>query len=124
MHFASEILSADVLQNGSNAAVTDKELEMAQALIESMSEAWKPDKYHDEYRTALMEIIEQKAQHKQIAVKAPVAPVPTNVLDLVKFLQDSLNRPQAVKQTRGSPPDGARHSPLALRQPKRRHTHR
>ena len=120
MHFASEILSADVLQNGSNAAVTDKELEMAQALIESMSEAWLPDKYRDEYRTALMEIIEQKAQHKQIAVKAPVAPAPTNVLDLVKVLQDSLNRSQAVKQKHGSARDGARRSTSGLLKQKRR----
>src|SRR6201991_3290541 len=58
MHFANEILSADVLQNGSNAAVTEKELKMAQALSESMSDAWEPEKYRDEYRTALMEIIE------------------------------------------------------------------
>src|ERR1700730_13302546 len=37
MHFASEILSAEILKNGSAAALTDKELKMAQALIESMS---------------------------------------------------------------------------------------
>jgi DNA end-binding protein Ku len=70
MHFASEILSADVLKNGSANAVSDKELKMAQALIESMSVSWEPDKYRDEYRTALMEIIEQKAQHKEITTKA------------------------------------------------------
>src|SRR4030095_6283085 len=66
MHFASEILSADVLQNGSNTAVTDRELKMAQALIESMSDVWEPEKYRDEYRTAWMEISEQKAKQKEI----------------------------------------------------------
>src|SRR5215212_2512546 len=81
MHFASEILGADVLQNGSNAAVTEKELKMAQALIESMSVVWEPEKYRDEYRTALMEIIEQKAQHKEIAAKVQAPPTPTNVVD-------------------------------------------
>src|SRR3989449_5042621 len=79
MHFASEILSADVLQNGSNAAVTDKELKMAQALIESLSVAWEPEKYRDEDRRAVMENIEQKAKNRQIAAKAPSAPAPTNV---------------------------------------------
>src|SRR5947207_5349810 len=39
MHFASEILSAEVLQNGSTVGVTDKELKMAQALIETMTVA-------------------------------------------------------------------------------------
>src|SRR5207302_8992831 len=57
MHFASEILSADVLENGSATAVSDKEYKMAQALIESMTVSWEPEKYRDEYRTAVMEII-------------------------------------------------------------------
>jgi DNA end-binding protein Ku len=120
MHFASEILSTEVLQNGSKAAVTEKELKMAQALIDSMSEPWKPEKYRDEYRTALMEIIEQKAQHKEIATKATTPPAPTNVVDLVKVLQDSLNRTQSVKQKRGSARDGARRSTSALVKQKRR----
>src|SRR6202140_2816968 len=67
MHFASEILSAEILKNGSAAAVTDKELKMAQALIEGMSVPWEPEKYQDKYRTARLEIIEQKAKNKQIA---------------------------------------------------------
>jgi DNA end-binding protein Ku len=120
MHFASEILSADVLQNGSNAAVTDKELKMAQALIESLSVVWEPEKYRDEYRTALMEIIEQKAQHKEVAAKAPTTHTPTNVVDLVKVLQDSLNRTQAVKQKRSSTPGGARRSTSTLVKQRRR----
>src|SRR6266487_2256938 len=74
MHFASEILSTEVLKNGSATAVSDKELKMAQALIESMAVSWEPEKYRDEYRTALMEIIERKAQNRQIPGR--VAPAP------------------------------------------------
>src|SRR5213596_149961 len=120
MHFASEILTADVLQNGSNAAVTEKELKMAQALIESMAVAWEPEKYRDEYRTALMEIIEQKAQNREIAAKAPAPPAPTNVVDLVKVLQDSLNRTQSLKQKRASGPSSGRRSTSALVKQRRR----
>src|SRR5205823_6457415 len=69
MHFASEILTPEELKNGSATAITDKELKMAQSLVESMSVAWEPEKYRDEYRNAMMEIIEQKAQHKEIAKK-------------------------------------------------------
>jgi DNA end-binding protein Ku len=93
---------------------------MAQALIESMSEVWEPEKYRDEYRTALMEIIEQKAQHKEITAKPPAAPTPTNVVDLVKVLQDSLNRTQSVKQKRPSARDGARRSTNTLVKERRR----
>src|SRR3954464_9488584 len=74
MHFASEILSPDQLKNGPDTAVSEKELKMAQTLIESMSVAWEPEKYRDEYRTAVMEMIEQKAQHKEITGKATPAP--------------------------------------------------
>src|SRR3989442_16039435 len=120
MHFASEILSADVLKNGSTTAVTDKELKMAQALIESMSVAWEPEKYRDEYRTALMDIIEQKAKNRQIAAKAPPAPAPTNVVDLVKVLQESLSRTQSVRQKRGSARSNGRRSTAALVKQRRR----
>src|SRR5436853_559833 len=67
MHFASEILNPDELKNGHTTNITEKELKMAQSLIESMSVEWEPEKYRDEYRAAVMELIEQKAQHKEVA---------------------------------------------------------
>src|SRR5713226_8188945 len=51
MHFASEILSAEELNRGPSTALNEKELKMAQALIDSMSSDWEPEKYRDEYRT-------------------------------------------------------------------------
>ena len=76
MHFASEILSPEELKNGSVTAITDKELKMAQSLVESMSVAWEPEKYRDEYRTAVMDLIEKKAQHKEVAAKPATAKAP------------------------------------------------
>jgi DNA end-binding protein Ku len=119
MHFAHEILSTEILQNGSATAVTDKELKMAQALIESMSVAWNPEKYQDEYRSALLEIIEQKAQNKQIAGKPAPAPSPTNVVDLVKVLQDSLNRTQSLKQKRSAARSSGRSTAALVKQKRR-----
>ena len=66
MHFAHEILDASELSTAPGKAVTEKELKMAQALIESMSMPWEPEKYRDEYRTAMMELIELKAQNKEV----------------------------------------------------------
>jgi DNA end-binding protein Ku len=119
MHFASEILSAEILKNGSAAAVTDKELKMAQALIEGMSVPWEPEKYQDEYRTALLEIIEQKAKNKQIAGKPAPAPAPTNVVDLVKVLQESLSRTQSIKQKRSSVRSNGRSTAALVKQKRR-----
>jgi DNA end-binding protein Ku len=108
MHFASEILSPEELKSGPDAAISDKELKMAQTLIESMSVPWEPEKYKDEYRTAVMELIEQKAQNKEIADK-PTGPVrSTNVVDLVKVLQESLSRNQSLKpKSNGSSRSGS-----------------
>jgi DNA end-binding protein Ku len=124
MHFASEILSPDVLKNGPDTAISDKELKMAQTLVESMSVPWEPEKYRDEYRTAVLELIEQKAQNREIADK-PVAPIrSTNVVDLVKVLQESLNRNQAAKPKRngssGSSTRAPRRSTATLVKQRRR----
>ena len=119
MHFASEILSAEILKNGSTTAVGDKELKMAQALIEGMSVPWEPEKYQDEYRTALLEIIEQKAKNKQIPGKPAPAPAPTNVVDLVRVLQESLSRTRSIKQKRGSTRSNVRSTGALVKQKRR-----
>jgi DNA end-binding protein Ku len=118
MHFASEILSAEELSRGPVTTPNEKEVKMAQALIDSMSSDWEPDKYRDEYRTAMLEMIEQKAKNKKIPVRAATPHPTTNVVDLVKVLQESLNRSQSVKVKRGS--NGARRSTSTLVKQKRR----
>ncbi len=117
MHFASEVLTPEEL-NRPKLVLNDKELKMAQALVDSMSVDWEPEKYRDEYRNAVMELIEQKAKNKKIDTR-PVAPRPsTNVVDLVKVLQESLNRSQSVRVKR--PAGGPRRSTSSLVKQKRR----
>jgi DNA end-binding protein Ku len=120
MHFASEVLTPEEL-NRPKTELNEKELKMAQALIDSMSVAWEPEKYRDEYRNAVMELIEQKAKNKQLPPAPAAAPRATNVVDLVKVLQESLNRSQSVRVKRGGDGAGAkRRSTSALVKQKRR----
>lgn len=107
MHFAHEILSADELGNQPATELSDRELKMAETLIESMAVAWQPEKYRDEYQHALMEMIENKAQNKELPTRAASAPRATNVVDLVKVLQESLNRAQSPKKSRSSSSSGS-----------------
>jgi DNA end-binding protein Ku len=119
MHFASEILTPEELKNAPLNAVTEKELKMAQTLIDSMTAEWEPEKYRDEYRNAVMEMIEQKAK-KEVVVEKPLpAPRATNVVDLVKVLQESLNRNQASKPKRSSGRNGNRSTSSLVRQKRR-----
>jgi DNA end-binding protein Ku len=107
MHFASEVLTPEDL-NRPSTALNEKELKMAQALIDSMSADWKPEKYRSEYRNAVMEMIEQKAKNKKLPAAPTAPPRSTNVVDLVKVLQESLNRSQSVRVKRGGNGAGAR----------------
>src|ERR1700737_1978420 len=121
MHFASEILSAEELNRGPSTTLNEKELKMAQALIDSMSSEWEPEKYRDEYRTAVLEVIEQKAKNKTLPARVAAPPRSTNVVDLVKVLQESLNRSQTVRPKRASSSgNGARRSTSSLVKQKRR----
>ena len=120
MHFASEVLTPEEL-NRPKTELNDKELKMAHALIESMSSEWEPQKYRDEYRDAVMEMIEQKAKNKQLPAAPAPAPRATNVVDLVKVLQESLNRSQSVRVKRGgNGADARRRSTSSLVKQKRR----
>ena len=119
MHFAGEILSAEELSRGPGTALNEKELKMAQALVDSMTVTWEPEKYRDEYKTAVMELIEQKAKNKKIDVKPVVTHASTNVVDLVKVLQESLNRSQSVKVKRSANGARARGSSSLVKQKRR-----
>ncbi len=120
MHFASEILSPSELNSGDKVTINDKELLMAKTLVEGMTVPWEPEKYRDEYRDAVLEMIEQKANKKEITT-APAAPArATNVVDLVKVLQESLNRNQAIKPKRNGARASAGRSTSSLVKQKRR----
>ena len=50
MHFVSELIDIDEFKLPESKDTGKKELQMAQALIDSMSDEWKPEEYVDEYR--------------------------------------------------------------------------
>jgi DNA end-binding protein Ku len=109
MHFADELADPNEL----NLPAHDpgkKELTMAEQLIDSMSGKWKPDEWKDEYREALMQLIEEKAAAPGKTVRAPKAAgrKPTNVVDLVSVLQESLNA-HAKAEAKGKKSKVARH---------------
>src|SRR6184192_2998777 len=118
MHFASEVLTPEELSRPGT-TLNDKELKMANALIDSMSVEWEPQKYRSEYRNAVMEMIEQKAKKVELPEKPVSKPRATNVVDLVKVLQESLNRSQSVKPKRASSRNGGRSTAALVKQKRR-----
>jgi DNA end-binding protein Ku len=94
MHFPDELADTKELPVPEKVQVGKKEMTMAGSLIEGMSDKWEPEKYHDEYKQALLKLIEKKvaAGGKELPVEKGARPKPTKVIDLVSVLQQSLNQ--------------------------------
>jgi DNA end-binding protein Ku len=74
------------------------ERKMAEQLIEAMTGAFDPTQYHDDYRAALLQIIEAKVAGEE-TVAAPEAEPATNLVDLMAALEASV---KAAVEARGS----------------------
>lgn len=101
LRYADEIRDTKELtfpEVGKASGVTDKELQMAERLMEDMSEPWKPGQYKDTYHDDLMARIEQKIKSGETHVVTPEgeepaeAPQSAEVIDLAALLRRSLER--------------------------------
>src|SRR5216110_3746110 len=103
MHFADELAYTSKLHIPKKVEVGKREMNMATALIDGMSSKWNTEKYKDDYREALMEVIEEKVEAggKEIEEKPKKAPKPTKVIDLVSVLQKSLEQTGGKKKAAG-----------------------
>ncbi len=115
MHFGDELIDTSRLHIPKKIEVGKRELNMATALIDSMSAKWNPEKYKDDYREALMHVIEEKVEAggKEIEEKPRKAAKPTKVIDLVKILQKSLEQTGAKKKTARAGKHPQRHKKAA-----------
>ncbi len=68
--------------------VQERELEMARQLIENLTAPFSPEKYTDEYRKALLEIIEGKIKGEEVFIVS--SPEKGEVIDLVEALKASV----------------------------------
>jgi DNA end-binding protein Ku len=115
MHFADELLDAEKLNVPKKLEVGKRENEMADALVKSMSSKWDPEKYKDDYRDALMEVIEEKVESggKEIEEKPKEKKPSTKVIDLVAVLQESLKAQTAGKKKKSAPKKAKHHKKAA-----------
>jgi DNA end-binding protein Ku len=106
--------------------VGDKELAMAQMLIDTMTGDWEPEKYHDTYRDDLMALIHKKIESGQTEVldetPAPEAPTPrADVIDIMSLLKKSVeatgSRPRLAAETERKPKSGAKATSKAASKP-------
>jgi DNA end-binding protein Ku len=98
LYWPDEVRSLEGLPaTAADAQVTDQELDMAVTLINQLAGPFSPDKYRDERRSALLNLIEQKVANAPAAVVSAPAPA-DNIVDLMQALQESIRMTKAETQ--------------------------
>ena len=100
IHFPDEVRNAGEVPNvPSEDKVVPKELETALMLIDQLTATFEPEKYHDDYRTALLELIEQKKNGQlTVTAKEKESVIPADMTDLMAALQASLDKTAPTKK--------------------------
>jgi len=78
-----------------SSGLAEKELLMARQLIDAMTEAWQPDRYHDSFTAKVMALVAEKAETGRIETVLPAEAVPAGedlaeVIDFTELLRRSL----------------------------------
>ncbi len=91
--YADEVVTPDSLDALPEEPVdlADRELGMATSLIESMSTDWEPERYRDEHRARVLELIERKASGEDLVAVPEGEREAGDVVDLVAALEASLD---------------------------------
>ncbi len=91
MRYADEVVAREGLAPD-DIEVGEREITMARQLVESLAvDHFEPEKFRDEYREQVLDLVERKAAGEEI-VAQPAAEAPAKVLDLVAALEASLEK--------------------------------
>jgi DNA end-binding protein Ku len=117
MRFHDEVtspgeLDGEVFEEEKPKKPEQREVEMAKQLIESLTGDFAPNSYRDEYREELLDLLERKAEGKEVVSAPTEEPKPTKAPDLMAALEDSL---AAVKGDEASGDGKAKKKPAAKR---------
>lgn len=98
IHYPDEVRNVqDVPNVPEKAEVVKKELDTAKLLIDQLTTTFDPEKYTDEYRTALLETIENKKTDKTAVTGKTGKKKPDNITNLMDALQASLDKAKKEK---------------------------
>ncbi len=99
MKWPDEVRAADFGFLGEEPTIRPQELAMAESLVETMAGDFHPEEFTDDYREALLALIDRKLDGGEGVVVAPeAAPSDTGqVVDLMAALRESVARSQAAR---------------------------
>jgi DNA end-binding protein Ku len=110
LHWPDEIRSVEGIKGvDGNTKVSDRELQMAKTLVESLADTFDPDRYQDNYKEALMKVVHAKVEGQE-TVSVPEPEAAPKVMDLMEALKASV---EAAKK--GKPAAAATAKPAKQR---------
>jgi len=123
LRWADEVRSAeDVGLEGLDAKVTKKEVDMAQRLVDEMTEQWDPQQYHDTFKDNVMGLVERKLKDgklEAVTEEPETEDSGANVIDLTELLRRSLggkqDKAKKAPKSKGAARSTSRRSPGASR---------
>jgi DNA end-binding protein Ku len=97
MRYADEVIptTGDVEQAIRDLKVDERQVKMAEQLIDTLAAKFEPERYKDEYRACVMEMIERKARGERIPLKKAKTHKATKAPDLTEVLRASLAHAKA-----------------------------
>lgn len=106
MRFANEIVESSAVRVPAQKGAGKRELTIAHTLVEQLTVPWDPARYTDEYRSALLKLIEQKVKTggRQLPTEGKESRRVTNVIDLAAVLKQSLAEARTTKPARRKRP--------------------
>jgi DNA end-binding protein Ku len=120
MNRADEVIPASSLELPEAPKPSERELAMAEQLVDSLAAPFQPERYPDVHRERVLELVRKKAEGETIEAPEPEA-APAKVVSLADALSASL----AAARTRGAPSAGARaHRPAAAARTSRARAHK
>jgi DNA end-binding protein Ku len=117
MRFEDEVVDISNFEFPAKSEARAKEVDMAVQLVEHLAAEWNPDKYKDEYRENIMEVIDAKLKGEKIEVPRDRPERASNVVDLMSRLQQSL---EAARKTPARKPAGTKKRAKASKAAKKR----
>ena len=126
--YADEVVPVDEveeLDGLDDVAVADREVKMAEMLVESLTAEFDPDKYHDDYRVQVLDLIGRKAAGEEFELPAVAAEKP-KIVDMMAALEASVEAAKAARKRHPTaarrPPAPPRRRPPARRKPQAKKT--
>ncbi len=124
MYYSDEVRRTEEFRTDTS-AVSEREMNLAKMLVESLAAEFEPDKYHDTYRDNLRAMIDAKVEgHKVVETPEPhIAPV-IDIMDALKKSLESRKPPQTATVSAGStaeaePAEAVAETPKRKRAPRK-----